>query len=161
MLNFLAQSYDYTTSYSTTSTAGSAAAGGFFLIFMLIILVLVVVSIVAMWKIFEKAGVEGWKAIIPVYNSWVLMEISGKPGWWALVSLVPYIGGLIFLVLYVMAMLELAKRFGKSQTFAIVGLVIFSFVGMLMLGFGKDKYTGSKFNTTGGSTPAATPPAAA
>jgi mannose/fructose/N-acetylgalactosamine-specific phosphotransferase system component IID len=36
-----------------------------FIIFMLIFAVFM---IAAMWKIYEKAGQEGWKAIIPFYT---------------------------------------------------------------------------------------------
>lgn len=151
MLNLLAQTYTYTTTSSEEAVAGGLAAG-VVLFLVLIGLVLGAINIVAMWKVFEKAGVEGWKAIIPVYNLWVLMEISGKPGWWALLNLIPYAGGLVFLVLYIMAMLELAKRFGKDSTFAVLGLVIFSMVGFLMLAFGDAKYSGTPHNTVDGGT---------
>lgn len=155
MLNLLAATYDTTyTTTTTTSSAGGAALGATMVIFLLIALVFAVVAIVAMWRIFEKAGEKGWKSLIPIYNSWILFELSGKPGWWALVSLVPYVGSFIFLVLYILAMLQLAKNFGKSQSFAIFGLIIFSVVGMLILGFGDAKYTGKKY-VTGGTTPAA------
>jgi len=155
MLNLLAATYDTTyTTTTTTNTAGGAALGATMVILLLVGLVVAIIAIVAMWRIFEKAGEKGWKALIPIYNSWILFELSGKPGWWALVALVPYVGSLIYLVLYILAMLQLAKNFGKSQTFAVVGLIIFSFVGMLMLGFGDAKYTGKKY-VTGGTTPAA------
>jgi hypothetical protein len=114
---------------------------------MFIALLVVVAVVAALWKIFEKAGEDGWKALVPVYNSWILFEISGKPGWWALVGLVgiiPILGlfaGLAAYVLYILAMLELGKAFGKSTAFTVVALVIFSFIGLLILGFGNDKYT--------------------
>lgn len=156
MLNLLAATYDTTyTTTTTTNTAGGAALGATMIMLLLVGLVVAVIAIVAMWRIFEKAGEKGWKALIPIYNSWILFEISGKPGWWALVALVPYVGSLIYLVLYILAMLQLAKNFGKSQTFAVVGLIIFSFVGMLMLGFGDAKYTGKKYVTGGTPTAAA------
>ena len=40
-------------------------------------IVLGVLMIVAMWKIFSKAGEAGWKSIIPVYNAFVLFRIAG------------------------------------------------------------------------------------
>lgn len=144
-MQFLAQSYTYTTTDLTTKSDGG------FLAFMaglwLLIMVFVVVTIVGMWKVFEKAGIPGWKALIPVYNTWLMMEMSGKPGWWALVGLasgIPVINIVavpVAIVMYVLASLELGKAFGKSTVFSVFGLIIFSFVGMLMLGFGDDKYT--------------------
>jgi hypothetical protein len=158
MLNLFAAatSYDYSYTTTTTSSSGGAALGATFVILMLIALVFAVVAIIAMWRIFEKAGEKGWKSLIPIYNSWILFEISGKPGWWALISLIPYVGSFVYLVLYILAALQLAKNFGKSQNFAIFGLIIFSVVGMLILAFGDAKYTGTKYvaNST-------TPPAAA
>ncbi len=38
--------------------------------------------IVAMWKVFTKAGRPGWAAIIPIYNMYVWCKIVGRPGWW-------------------------------------------------------------------------------
>ena len=55
--------------YQTTtsmSAAEAAALGGVFLVFGSIMLIIIIVMIVAMWKIFAKAGEPGWKALIPV-----------------------------------------------------------------------------------------------
>ena len=161
MLDVLAQTYS--TTYN--STASPEATAGFF---MGKWLVFVVVAIVALWKVFTKAGVEGWKAIIPIYNGWVLAEIAGEPGWWAIVGLggvIPIIGfvfGIAALVLYVLIALELAKKFGKDTVFAVFGLIIFSLIGLLILGFGDAKYEGSvpakaTPSTSGGNSQ--TPPA--
>lgn len=149
MFNLLAQTYPIDTSLKTSS--GFVIFGAFSL---LIWLAVVVVAIVALWKVFEKAGVDGWKAIIPIYNSWILAEIAGKPGWWGLaplVYLIPVIGfmlgWIVVLIVYVIISLELAKRFGKDTLFAILGLVIFSLIGLLILGFGDAKYSGTPYKT--------------
>jgi len=41
----------------------------FYLIFM-------VLMIVAMWKMFAKAGKPGWAAIVPIYNFIVMLEVA-------------------------------------------------------------------------------------
>lgn len=144
MLDVFAQTYT-NTSTDVDSGFWAALAGAW-----LVLLALWVLSIVALWKVFEKAGIPGWKAIIPVYNSWLLFQMAGKPGWWALIGLagiIPILGifaGIAAFVLYIIAALELAKAFGKSQMFAVFGLVIFSIVGLFMLGFGDAKYTKPK-----------------
>lgn len=153
MLNFFAQSYTYTT--TTTSTGSSAGLAAFFAIYLIVVLVIAVIAIIAMWKMFEKAGEQGWKAIVPFYNMWILFELSGKPGWWCLFILIPYLGSVIYFVLYCMAMIQLAKNFGKTTTFAVVGLILFNLVGFLILGFGKDKYVGGRY-----VSPSSTPTAA-
>lgn len=119
------------------------------LMLLAIILCVGILVIASTWKIFQKAKRPGWAAIIPIYNTWVLFEISGKPGWWALFSLLTvfkftsstqYVLLIPYFVLYVIAMIELSKRFGKDTTFTIFGLIIFPFVGLPVLGFGDAKY---------------------
>ncbi len=105
--------------------------------FIFIIIIIIILMLVSMWKIFEKAGVEGWKAIIPIYNSWVLAEIVGKPGWFGLLLLIPYLNIVIALYLNYL----LAKSFGKSVLFAL-GLIFLPIIFLPILGFGDAKYQG-------------------
>lgn len=35
-----------------------------------------IAMVVAVWKIFEKAGEEGWKSLIPIYNNYILCKIA-------------------------------------------------------------------------------------
>ena len=50
----------------------------------IIYIALAVIFIAAFWKIFTKAGEEGWKAIIPIWNTLVLLKIIGREWWWIL-----------------------------------------------------------------------------
>ncbi len=128
-------------SYNTSPSTNRGVAG-------LIIglgVVIGIIGIVGLWKVFMKAGRPGWAAIIPVYNVWVLFEVAGKPGWWSLVSLlvvIPVLGivaYIVMLVLVIMAAIELSRRFGKSGAFTIL-LVLFPYIGYLILGFGSATY---------------------
>lgn len=110
------------------------------LLMSLIYLALIVVSIAAMWKLFEKAGEAGWKSIIPIYNAYILFKLAGRNGWGILLMLIPIVN----IVIWVMVAIDLAKHFGKSTAFGVLGLVLFPFVGYLMLGFGEAKYVGPK-----------------
>lgn len=109
---------------------------GFLAGIWLLLLALTIVAIIAMWKIFEKAGHEGWKALIPFYNMYILTEISGLNGWLFLLCLIPGIGALIWLI---MVAINLAAAFGKETAFAI-GLIILPFIFELILGFGDAEY---------------------
>ncbi|MFO7572469.1 MAG: DUF5684 domain-containing protein [Gaiellaceae bacterium] len=105
-----------------------------------IIYVAIYVLVVAgWWKIFEKAGEEGWKAIIPIWNFIVLLKIVGREWWWVLLALIPIVG----FVIWIIVSLELAKSFGRGTGFA-VGLIFLPFVFAVILGFGSDTYRGSK-----------------
>ena len=37
-----------------------------------------VLQVIANWKIFTKAGEEGWKSLIPVYSNYVSFKINGN-----------------------------------------------------------------------------------
>lgn len=37
---------------------------------------LLVLEVVAYWKLFEKAGEEGWKSLIPVYSGYMIYKIG-------------------------------------------------------------------------------------
>lgn len=107
---------------------------------LLLWLAVAVVMIAAMWKIFAKADEAGWKSLIPFYNSYTMFRIAGRNGWWFLLMGIP----LVNVVLAVMLALDLAKHFGKSTLFGIFGLLLFPYVGALMLAFGDAKYVGPK-----------------
>lgn len=130
-------------------------------------LIVSIITIVAWWKVFEKAGEAGWKAIIPVYNIYILYKISGKVGLWiqGLIANVLLWGGLAFtivmlgmessafmigvLLLLVIAVWQivirfkqckgLATKFGQPTSFA-VGMFFFETIFMMILGFGKYQY---------------------
>lgn len=46
----------------------------------MVVLIIVLLEIVALWEVFEKAGREGWKSIIPILNFYELAEIGGVSG---------------------------------------------------------------------------------
>ena len=104
----------------------------------LIPLIIGIVVIVAMWKVFVKAGQPGWASIIPFYNVYVLCKIAGKPGWWLILFFIPIVN----FVIAIIVMVELAKRFGKGVGFAI-GMLLLGFIFIPILGFGDATYHGS------------------
>lgn len=112
----------------------------------LVYLAILALMIVAMWKVYVKAGQPGWASIIPFYNLYVLLKIAGRPGWWFWLFLIPFVN----IVTIIVVSLDVAKVFGKSAVFGVFGLILFPFVGYPMLGFGDASYKGV-------SAPAATP----
>lgn len=124
--------------YSTTST--SAGSGVMGILLMLIYIAVIVLIIAGLWKTYAKAGKPGWAAIVPIYNIIIMLEIINRPIWWILLFFIPFVN----IVVGIIISLDLAKAFGKSVMFAIFGLIIFSPIGLLMLGFGQAKYVGAK-----------------
>lgn len=57
------------------------------LILGLLIMAYLVFYIVCLWKLFKKAGKNGWEALIPFYNTYVLVEIAGLNWWYFLIAI--------------------------------------------------------------------------
>ncbi|MBQ3021492.1 MAG: hypothetical protein IJD92_04655 [Bacilli bacterium] len=98
--------------------------------------VALIISLVALWKIFKKAGRHGWEAIIPFYNIYVLFKVVGLPGLSCLLLLIPIVNIAVMVYVYV----KLAKAFGKSDLFT-VGLIFLDVIFMMIIAFDKSKYT--------------------
>ena len=46
---------------------------------MFIVMLPMLVMIIAIWKVFTKAGKPGWAIFIPIYSNIVMLEIIGQP----------------------------------------------------------------------------------
>jgi hypothetical protein len=102
-------------------------------------LVFGVFMLICMWKIFTKAGQPGWACLIPIYNAYVMLKIAGKPGWWLILMIIPFVN----FIVAILAMVGLAKNFGKGGGFA-VGLIFLGIIFFPILAFGKAQYVGAK-----------------
>jgi len=111
----------------------------FSVIYVIVVLACIMVTIVANWRIFEKAGVEGWKVLIPFYNGYCLYQIVYGKGLLFLLTLIPCIGVLFALFTGV----QLARAFGKSLGWGILFMVFIPVVGNLLLAFGSCEYEGN------------------
>ena len=122
-------------------TMSQGALAGFFATYALVFFVIFVLTIIAMWKIFEKAGKPGWAAIIPVYNFVVMFQIVGLSPWLLLLYIVPLVNSIAVFILTIIMNIRLAKAFGKGTGF-ILGLIFLSPIFDLILGFGDSQYVG-------------------
>ncbi|SRR6266540_851370 len=120
----------YTTSTNTSS--GNSASG------VVVGIILFLWSVIAFWKVFEKAKQPGWAAIIPFYNLYIMLKIVGRPGWWIILYIIP----LVNIITHIVVANDFAKAFGKSAAFGFFGLWLFSLVGFTILGFGSAQYKG-------------------
>lgn len=128
---------------TTTTSTDMSALGGVLSVFFIIITIIVIIGIVINWKIFTKAGREGWKSLIPFYNLYVEFEIAGMNGWMFLLMFVPFVGYVMpFIFMY-----KLGKAFGKSAAFC-VGLILLSPIFLAILAFGSSEYALSGASNT-------------
>lgn len=115
------------------------------IIYSLVVLVLSILTIAAYWRMFNKAGVSGWKSIVPFYNAYLMFQIAGHNGWWFLAAVVP----LLNIYAAIILALGIAKNFGKGIAYAIFGLIIFGPIGYWIIGFGDSKYEKPSKNIEG------------
>ncbi len=118
-------------------------------ILSLLSLAVTIATLVAQWKIFEKAGIEGWKSIIPIYNMYVFFEMVGIKGAHIFWVCLPLVGWIIFLVFYFKFLFRLSTAFGKDIGFGF-GLLLLSPIFFMILGFDKNTvfvgYHGANIN---------------
>jgi hypothetical protein len=119
----------------TGGTEAAVAAGGAGLL-MVVYLAVMIFMLVAMWKVFTKAGKPGWAVIVPIYNIIVMLEIAGKPLWWILLMFIPIVN----FVIAILVMAGMAKNFGKGAGF-VVGLLFLPIIFYPILGFGSATYS--------------------
>ena len=138
---------NYNTRYEISDTVGylrlvsniSAFLGIFSLIIGISVSILMTIS---MWKIFKKAGHEGWKSLIPIYNMYIMCQIAGKEWWYLLFFLVPFANIYAMFVIYD----GIAKRFGKTTGFTI-GMMILPVIFLPILAFSKnDSFVNKEVN---------------
>ncbi len=131
------------------------------------------IAVIPTWKVFTKAGIPGWKSIIPVYNSYLLYKIAWKPsmffvtlglgvvylilvaisagiaaGGGSVGSAIAFlIIGLILiigaLVIEIMCYHKLSKSFGHGVGFTL-GLIFLSIIFLYILAFGSSEYQGAQ-----------------
>ena len=118
-----------------------------------------ILQVVAYWKIFEKAGEPGWKAIVPFYNTSTQYKFTWNTRAFWIVLIGGIVGGilqeategipsllgtlivLIVAIFNIISLNKLAKAFGHGVGFTI-GLFFLNPIFMLILGFSGDEYIG-------------------
>ncbi|MEM7372863.1 MAG: signal peptidase I [Bacteroidota bacterium] len=94
---------------------------------------------VGLYKLFEKAGIEAWKALIPVYSSVLWAKLIGKPIWWVVLLFIPLAQVLVLVAMVI----ELAKAYGKYKLKHHAAALFIPFYFFPKIGFDADvKYLG-------------------
>lgn len=123
--------------YDSPGLIGGLLGGIFGTIAVLFYVALVVIAIASLWRVFQKAGLQGWEAIIPIYNLYCLYKITWGNGWLFLLLLIPFINAVIGIV----TLYKLAQVFGKGLGF-FFGLLFLNIIFMPWLAFGDSRYIG-------------------
>jgi len=116
-------------------------------------------TIIGMYKIFEKASEKGWKALIPIYNIYMLYKIFWKTKYFILLLIISFIFILSTYFIYSQELFELLvfiltlillyhqiilsiriSRSFEKNIFWSLGIVFFPYLFIIILGFNKTKY---------------------
>ncbi len=108
---------------------------------LVISLIVSIPAIIALWKVYTKAGEPGWKILIPIYDLYTLCKIADGNGWKFLLFLIPFVNIVYAIILNI----RLAKSFGKGVGFGI-GLIFLEYIFIMILGFGSAQYIGPRGN---------------
>lgn len=99
----------------------------------LFLLAFIVFRFISYWKIYQKAGYEGWESLIPFYRIYIRLKIVGKPGWWLFLMWIPLVG----IYWYVWMTNMLSRSFGKDEGYTI-GLVLVGHIFYPIMAFTKN-----------------------
>jgi Family of unknown function (DUF5684) len=108
----------------------------------IIYIAFIVLSIAGLWCVFVKAREEGWKAIIPIWNTLVLLKVIGRPWWWILLFLIPIVN----IVIWIIVANDLSKSFGRGVG-TTIGLIFLEPIFVMIIGFGDSEYQGPAAQT--------------
>ncbi len=110
-------------------------------IILIIQLLILLLPAAGTYKMFEKAGVAGWKALIPFYNTWMMLKLSNRAKYIFFLQLIPIVGWFISMSIFV----DFVKTFGKFRLYehamaALLPVFYFSYLGFNK----KDKFIGAE-----------------
>lgn len=97
-------------------------------------------------RVFKKAGVPQWAAWVPIYNMWKLLELGNQSGIWALLSLIPFVGVVSLVFIYI-AMYHIGLKLGKEKWFVLLAIFL-PVLWLIWLAFDDSKWPKPKTKTT-------------
>lgn len=134
-----------------------------------IVIIAYVIVVIGLWKMFDKAGEAGWKALIPIYNTYILFKISWqtKMFWIELAIMIAaqllymygdanlnqmmliFAYGLSLLSAIIQAVLcyNISLAYGHGIGY-FLGIYLLSVVFFPIIGYGPSRYAGNRYAYT-------------
>ncbi|MDA3906014.1 MAG: signal peptidase I [Bacteroidales bacterium] len=101
------------------------------LLFILSLPALLTLPALFSYKLVEKAGISGWKMLIPFYNLVILVQLTGRSYWWYLWLIIPFINVFTFMLL----LIELIKGYNRYSMIDQALVALFPFIYLPWLSF--------------------------
>ena len=153
-----------------TNTAAAVGIVGIIMSFFFVWALWYVLCLISRWRVFDKAGIAGWKSLIPIYSDYCTYKIAWKTSYFWIVfaagivsafvsnsisgytdageavpfmlSLISTVCGLTVMVINLIMNLSLSARFGRGILFGL-GLTFFGPIFYMILGLGTSEYHGN------------------
>ena len=94
---------------------------------------------IGLYGMFKKAGIDGWKAFIPFYNTWCMVKKMELKKYWFFLQLIPIAGQFITIWICI----KFVEHFGRFGFWHHAAAVFFPFLYFPYLGFSKnERYAG-------------------
>jgi signal peptidase I len=107
---------------------------------LLLFIVAVILWHIGLYGMFKKAGIEGWKALIPLYNTWCMIDKMKLNKIWFFLQLIPIAGQFITIWICI----KFVEHFGRFSILHHAATVFIPFIYFPYLGFSKDeRYAGT------------------
>ena len=94
---------------------------------------------IGMYGMFKKAGIAGWKAIVPFYNTWCMVEKMELKKYWFFLQFIPIAGQFITIWICI----KFVEHFGRFGFWHHAAAVFLPFIYFPYLGYSKnERYAG-------------------
>jgi signal peptidase I len=90
---------------------------------------------IGLFGMFKKAGIEGWKAFVPFYNTWLMVDKMELKKHWFFFQLIPIAGQFVTIWLCI----KFVEHFGRFSVLHHAATVFFPFIYFPYLGFSKNE----------------------
>ncbi|NCP45276.1 MAG: signal peptidase I, partial [Flavobacteriales bacterium] len=102
--------------------------------FIILSIIYFIAAHIGLYKIFEKIGIEGWKALIPFYSTYLAVKAVKKSWLWIITYYVPFLGFVVWMGIIV----ELMKLLGKTSFKEHFLGIVFAGIYLPYIGFDKE-----------------------
>ena len=102
---------------------------------LLLFIVAYILSSIGLYGMFKKAGIEPWKALIPLYNTWCMVEKMRLKKAWFFFQLIPIAGQFITIWISI----KFVEHFGRFSLLHHAATVFIPFIYFPYLGYSNDE----------------------
>jgi len=107
---------------------------------LLFFIIATIAALIGLYGMFQKAGIQGWKAFIPFYNTWCLVQKMHLKKIWFFLQFIPVAG--FFVTIWIL--IKFVEHFGRFSVLHHAATVFIPFIYFPYLGFSKnERYAGT------------------